>query len=42
MQTDIAGEGKVCPFDRLTSAGVLNAEPFGNYPEVQPGEYDER
>ena len=40
MLTDIAGEGEVCPFDRFTSAGVLNAEPFGNYPQVQPGQND--
>ena len=34
MLADIAGEGEVCPFNRLTSTGVLDAEPFGDYPEV--------
>ena len=36
---DIAGESEVCPFDRLTSVGVLDTEPFGDYPEVQPCQY---
>ena len=34
LLADVAGESEVCPFNRLTSAGVLNAEPLGDYPEV--------